>query len=65
MPCSESSQIFNSLDKIYRTPDTHERIPTEQLVRDFPVEFPYSDDPLTWFEYEFKEVMGVDLYGYE
>ena len=59
------SYYFESLDKIYRTPDTHARIPTEQLVRDFPVEFPYSDDPHTWFDYEFKEVLGIDLYGYE
>ncbi|MGI9065254.1 MAG: putative capsular polysaccharide synthesis family protein [Pyrinomonadaceae bacterium] len=59
------SYYFQNLDKICGTPDAHASIPTEQLVRDFPVEFPYSDDPLTWFEYEFKEVLGLDLYSYE
>lgn len=59
------SYYFQNLDKLCDTPSAHVRIPVEQLVREFPVEFPASDDPLTWFEYEFKEVTGIDLYDYQ
>lgn len=58
------SYYFQNLDKILGTPNAHASIPIEQLVKDFPVEFPYSDDPLTWFDYEFKEVTGIDLYNH-
>jgi hypothetical protein len=58
------SYYFQNLDKICGTPNAHASIPVEQLVRGFPVEFPYSDDPLTWFDYEFKEVTGINLYDY-
>ncbi len=59
------SYYFQNLDKICGKVNAHATVPTEQLVRDFPLEFPYSDDPLTWFDYEFKQVTGIDLYGYD
>ncbi|SRR6266480_36100 len=56
------SYYFQNLDKICGVVDAHRRLSTQQLIKQYPVEFPYSDDPLTWFDYEFKQVTGIDLY---
>jgi hypothetical protein len=57
------SYFFQNLDKICNTPAAHEVIPIETLVRRYQIEFPYSDDPLSWFDYEFREVLGIDVYS--
>jgi hypothetical protein len=55
------SYYFQNLDKILGRPRAHE-LPIETIIDGFTERFPYSDDPLTWFDYEFKVALGADIY---
>jgi hypothetical protein len=55
------SYYFQNLDKILGRRNAHE-LPLETIVDGFTERFPYSDDPLTWFDYEFNTALGVDIY---
>lgn len=55
------SYYFQNLDKILGRPRAHE-LPIETIIDGFTEHFPYSDDPLTWFDYEFNAALGADIY---
>ncbi len=55
------SYYFQNLDKILGRERAHE-LPIQTIIDGFSASFPYSDDPLTWFDYEFSEALGVDIY---
>jgi hypothetical protein len=56
------SYYFQNLHKIWNDGRAHANVPLEALVRAFPVEYSFSDDPLTWFDYEFRSMLDVDVY---
>lgn len=56
------SYYFQNLDKVLGQRDAHE-LPLQSIIDGFPAAFPYSDDPLTWFDYEFKAALGADIYA--
>ncbi len=55
------SYYFQNLDKILDRVRAHE-LPIQTIIDGFTEAFPYSDDPLTWFDYEFAQALGVDIY---
>ncbi len=55
------SYYFQNLDKILGQMKAHE-LPLQTIIDGYPPEFPYSDDPLTWFDYEFNAALGADVY---
>jgi hypothetical protein len=56
------SYYFHNLDKILSRERAHE-LPIETILHGFTERFPYSDDPLTWFDYEFNVALDTDVYG--
>jgi len=58
------SYYFQNLDKIWNQKDAHHKVPMEKLVRAFQVDYRYSDDPLHWFDYEFRPTLEIDVYRY-
>jgi hypothetical protein len=56
-----ASYYFQNLDKILGRAQAHE-MPVETIIDGFTETFPYSDDPLSWFDYEFKAALGADVY---
>lgn len=56
------SYYFQNLDKIHGRRAAHE-LPLQTLIDGFTENYPYSDDPLTWFDYEFAPALGVDVYA--
>lgn len=56
------SYYFQNLDKILGRDRAHE-LPLEDIIHGFPESFPYSDDPLTWFDYEFAVALDADIYS--
>jgi hypothetical protein len=55
------SYYFQNLNKILGRASAHE-LPLQTIIDNFLPEFPYSDDPLTWFDYEFKIALDADVY---
>ncbi|MBN8608509.1 MAG: hypothetical protein J0L81_16455 [Caulobacterales bacterium] len=55
------SYYFQNLDKILGRSHAHE-LPLQAVIDGYPPEFPYSDDPLTWFDYEFNAALGANVY---
>jgi len=56
------SAYFQNLDFWWKTPDAHRKIPMPELVDRFLQDFPHQE-PLTWFDNEFRPATGVDVYS--
>jgi hypothetical protein len=56
------SYYFQNLHKIWNRSDAHRAIPLQELIGGFQIDYPYSDDPLRWFDYEFLPTLGIDVY---
>ncbi len=58
------SAYFQVLDKLWQTERAHEQISLERLIEGFYEKFTH-DRVLSWFDEEFKPVLGVDVYEHE
>jgi len=58
------SSYFQNLDHLWRTRHAYQRLSLDRLVQGFFELFPHST-PLTWFDDEFKPILGIDVYAYE
>ena len=58
------SAYFQNLDVIWQTTNAHEKIGLDGLIKGFLDRYPHSE-PLTWFDKEFRIVLGIDIYEYK
>lgn len=57
------SDYFQVLDQIWGIKDAYSKLSLEQITQGF-FEKHLDYVPLTWFDLEFKEVLGIDVYQY-
>jgi hypothetical protein len=55
------SAYFENLDLFWKTENAYQRLTLDQLIEGFFERYPHTL-PLTWFDEEFKEVLGLDVY---
>jgi len=57
------SAYFQNLDNIWQCENAHEKIHLNRLIKGFFEKYPHTI-PLVWFDREFKETLGIDIYKY-
>lgn len=58
------SAYFQNLDLIFKQDDAYKNIPFDQVLEGFFTKYPHSI-PITWFDNEFNEVLGFDIYNHD
>lgn len=58
------SFYFQVLDHLWQTTDAYQQIELQQLLDEFYERFDHSIT-LTWFDNEFKRVLGIDVYAHK